>query len=40
MPAPDAEALFMAHVAERIRQLQDEREQLDEEEAVLALLLT
>ena len=37
MPDPAAEALFMAHVAERIGQLQ--LEQQDEEEALLALFL-
>lgn len=37
MPNKDAEMLFMAHVAERIRQLQREQ---DDEEAVLALLMT
>lgn len=40
MPDPDAEALFFAHVAERIQQLQAERDQLDEDDAVLALLMT
>ena len=39
MPDHAAESLFMAHVAERIRQMQGEREQLDEDEAVLALLM-
>jgi hypothetical protein len=39
MPAPDAQALFYAHVAQALERIRIEREQQDEEEAVLALLL-